>query len=62
MKKYKIINQLSTSFNVITYNVSWEAMTSTPIGLFTMCKKGLCKNNILSNIKRQKYFHPNGKL
>lgn len=57
MKHYKIINlnkinQIGgdTGFNIISYNVSWEAMTSNTCGNLKLCSNGACKNNILENI------------
>jgi hypothetical protein len=60
MKHYKIVNDSilqegGGGLTVLTYNVSWEAMTSNTSGNFKLCKEntlgdGLCKTNILDNI------------
>jgi hypothetical protein len=57
MKHYKInnyysINQLggNNDLNIISYNVSWEAMTSSMFGNLKLCTNGICKSNILDNI------------
>ena len=61
MKHYKIINNneiIQTGgggFNILSYNVSWEGMTSTTTGNMKLCKSdglggGICKSNILDNI------------
>ena len=65
MKHYKIINNSIQNnqilqnggggLNILSYNVSWEAMTSTTTGNMKLCKSdglggGICKTNILDNI------------
>lgn len=62
MKHFKIINLNDPvtlngggNLNILSYNVSWEAMTSTAIGNFKLCaiadqETGICKSNILLNI------------
>lgn len=58
MKHYKIINLTNaflqegggTGFNILSYNVSWEAMTSNTSGSLKLCTGGTCKSNILDNI------------
>lgn len=57
MKHYKIINNnqilqtgSGSEFNILSYNVSWEAMTSNTYGNLKLCSNGICKSNILDNI------------
>jgi len=62
MKQYKIVNlnypiiqEGGGNLIVMSYNVSWEAMTSTTTGNFKLCAttglgEGICKSNILLNI------------
>jgi len=62
MKHYKIVNfneivkQVGGGdLTVLSYNVSWEAMTSNTTGYFKLCTtsglgEGICKINNLSNI------------
>lgn len=58
MKHYKIINLNNTflqegggtGVNILSYNVSWEAMTSNTSGSLKLCTNGICKTNILDNI------------
>ena len=62
MKHYKIVNLNESiiqegggGLTILSYNVSWEAMTSNTSGQFKLCtannlSNGLCKSNILSNI------------
>lgn len=60
MKHFKIVNNIikqegGGGISLITFNTSWEAMTSTTTGNFKLCKPnsgsdGLCKTNILDNI------------
>ena len=62
MKHYKIVNLNESIIQegggnliVMSYNLSWQAMTSTNIGNFKLCtntgpQEGICKSNILLNI------------
>jgi hypothetical protein len=62
MKHYKIINITNSfnnsfnqfagndGFNIISYNVSWEAMTSNINSNVKLCSNDICKINILDNI------------
>ena len=62
MKHYKIVNlneiiiqEGGGELSAVSYNVSWEAMTSNTSGQFKLCVTdglgyGICKSNILSNI------------
>jgi hypothetical protein len=62
MKHYKIVNLIAPiiqegggGLTIMSYNVSWEAMTSNTSGQFKLCKTdslgdGLCKSNIQSNV------------
>lgn len=65
MKHFKIINLNdlniqhggASELTVLSYNVSWEAMTSTNQGNFKLCitdglGEGVCKSNILDNISQ----------
>jgi hypothetical protein len=71
MKRYKIVNLNESiiqegggGLTILSYNVSWEAMTSNTIGQFKLCtandlNNGLCKSNILSNISSNiKKYNP----
>lgn len=71
MKHYKIVNLSEVTIQegggdltVISYNVSWEAMTSNTSGQFKLCTadglgEGICKLNILSNISSNiKKYNP----
>lgn len=64
MKHYKIINLTdltlqeggANGLNILSYNVSWEAMTSNTTVNFKLCTtnqlgEGICKSNILDNIR-----------
>jgi hypothetical protein len=61
MKHYKIINDNMQQYGGgselvgLSYNVSWEAMTSNTEGRFRLCTsklgEGFCKMNILENIE-----------
>jgi hypothetical protein len=62
MKHYKIVNlneeiiqEGGGELTILSYNVSWEAMTSNTTGNFKLCtdndsNNGICKSNILANI------------
>ena len=58
MKHYKIINNNYSivqtgggDLNILSYNVSWEAMTATTSGNLKLCTSdGVCKSNILDNV------------
>jgi hypothetical protein len=71
MKHYKIVNLNEAitqkgggNLIVMSYNVSWEAMTSTTAGNFKLCAStglgdGICKLNILLNISTNiKKYNP----
>lgn len=71
MKHYKIVNLITPGIQeggggltIMSYNVSWEAMTSNTAGQFKLCTanglgEGICKSNILSNISANiKKYNP----
>ena len=71
MKHYKIVNfnesiiqQGGGNIIIMSYNLSWEAMTSTNTGIFKLCAttglgEGICKSNILLNISNNvKKYNP----
>jgi hypothetical protein len=69
MKKYIIVNKYTNNnqiggnnnFKILSWNVSWEAMTSSLAGQFKICSKNKisCNHNIITNIyKTIKKFKP----
>jgi hypothetical protein len=60
MKKYIIVNKYTNNnqiggnhnFKILSWNVSWEAMTSNLTGQFAICgkSKNSCNHNIIQNI------------
>jgi hypothetical protein len=66
MKKYIIVNKYTNNnqiggnnnFKILSWNVSWEAMTSSLSGDFKICSKSKisCNNNIIKNQKNTKNY------
>jgi endonuclease/exonuclease/phosphatase family metal-dependent hydrolase len=62
---YQLAGSNKENLTILSYNICWEAMTSVGKGNFQKCikdqlnKNGICKNNIISNIKNAiKVYNP----